>query len=174
MTPRMIETLAEVVNAQIEAAVQGRHARSTEVKAEVLRLDRETGNLVRFLAAGNESITVGGELKALDTALQARQKELTEIEKDTGVAPPQIHRGWLVAKLERIEELVRQDPVRACAEIVKHLDGDLLIWPKPSEAGEHRAEIVGRVKANSLLREQEAVCLQLVAGAGFEPATFGL
>jgi hypothetical protein len=72
-------------------------------------------------------------------------------------------------KLERIEELVRQDPVRARTEIAKHLDGDLLIWPKPSEAGEHRAEIVGRVKANSLLKDQEAVCLQLVAGARNQP-----
>jgi hypothetical protein len=43
------------------------------------------------------------------------------------------------------------------------------MWPKPSEAGEHRAEIVGRVKANSLLKDQEAVCLQLVAGARNQP-----
>ena len=107
-------------------------------------------------------------MKALETTLRALREELTEIEKDGRVAPLQIHPGWLVAKLERIEDLVRQDPVRARAE-----DGDLLIWPKPSEAGEHRAEIVGRLKANSLLRDQEAVCLQLVAGAGFEPATFG-
>ena len=39
---------------------------------------------------------------------------------------------------------------------------------------ERRAEISGRTKADSLLRDQEAVCLQVVAGAGFEPATFGL
>jgi transposase len=29
-------------------------------------------------------------------------------------------------------------------------------------------------KSDSLLSDQEAVCLQVVAGAGFEPATFGL
>ena len=39
---------------------------------------------------------------------------------------------------------------------------------------ERRAEIYGRVKSDSLLSDQEAVCLQLVAGLGFEPRTFGL
>jgi len=47
----------------------------------------------------------------------------------------------------------------------KHLDGDLVIVPLPSNAGEHRAEISGRAKSDSLLRDQEAVCLQVVAGA---------
>ena len=60
------------------------------------------------------------------------------------------------------------------AEILKHLDGDLVIVPRPSSPGERRAEISGLAKADSLLRDQEAVCLQVVAGAGFEPATFGL
>ena len=33
---------------------------------------------------------------------------------------------------------------------------------------------LGRVKSDSLLSDQEAIRLQVVAGAGFEPATFGL
>jgi hypothetical protein len=37
--------------------------------------------------------------------------------------------------------------------------------PRPSTTGERRAEISGRAKADSLLRDQEAVCLQVVAGA---------
>ncbi|HKW95703.1 MAG TPA: hypothetical protein VJX92_27700 [Methylomirabilota bacterium] len=52
-------------------------------------------------------------------------------------------------------------------EILKHLDGDLVIVPRPSTAGERRAEISGRGKSASLRRDQEAVCLQVVAGAGF-------
>ena len=41
--------------------VKGNKAGSVEV-----RLEREAGNLVRFLAAGNESMTVRDELKALE------------------------------------------------------------------------------------------------------------
>ena len=79
-----------------------------------------------------------------------------------------------MAKLERLDELLRRDPQRAKVEIQRHLDGDLVIVPRPSRIGKRRAEISGRAKSDSLLRDQEAVCLQVVAGAGFEPATFGL
>jgi len=40
-----------------------------------------------------------------------------------------------------------------------------MILPRPSLAGEWRAEISGRAKSDSLLKDQEAVCLQGVAGA---------
>ena len=60
--------------------------------------------------------------------------------------------------------MLRQDPQRAKVEILKHLDGDLLIVPRPSSPGERRAEISGRAKSDSLLRSQEPVCLQVVEG----------
>jgi hypothetical protein len=61
----------------------------------------------------------------------------------------------------------RRSASGAKVEILKHLDGDLVIVPKPSSPGEQRAEISGRAKGDSLLRDQEAVCPQVVAGAGF-------
>ena len=71
-----------------------------------------------------------------------------------------------------------EDAQRARLEILKHLDGDLTIRALPGEvkrgAG-HAFEISGRIKHDSLLAmNQEAACGTLVAGAGFEPATFGL
>lgn len=82
-----------------------------------------------------------------------------------------------MTKLERLDALLRRDPQRAKVEMLKHLDGDLMIVPRPSSPGERRAEISGRAKADSLLRDQEAVCLQVVAGAGYaecytQPNTF--
>ena len=68
----------------------------------------------------------------------------------------------------------RQEPAQAKAEIAKHLDGELTVRPLPASGRERRAEIRGRAKLNSLLEGQEAVCGEVVAGAGFEPATFGL
>ena len=46
--------------------------------------------------------------------------------------------------------------------------------PLLSVPGGRRAEVGGRVNPNGLLVAQEAVYLHVVAGAGFEPATFGL
>jgi len=61
-------------------------------------------------------------------------------------------------------------------EILKHLDGDLEILPLPSIVGERRAEMTGRTKIDSLLSDQEAIRLQVVAGLdlnqrplGYEP-----
>jgi len=42
--------------------------------------------------------------------------------------------------------LLRRDPRRAKVEILKHLDGDLVIVPRPSPTGEQRAEISGAQK----------------------------
>jgi hypothetical protein len=69
------------------------------------------------------------------------------------------------ALVERCEELTRQNPARAKVEIVKHLDGDLVIAPRPAGAAARRAEVSERVKPNGLPGAQEAVCRQVVAGA---------
>ena len=81
------------------------------------------------------------------------------------------------AKLERLDQLLRQTPAQAKAETAKHLDGELTVRPLPSTGRERRAEIRGRAKLNSLLEGQEAVCAEVVAGAGFTecytaPATY--
>ena len=96
------------------------------------------------------------------------------LEKAAKLPMPQVHPAWVRARLDRLDELIQEQPVRARTELVKHLDGDLLITPRPSLVRERRAEITGRVKSDSLLSAQEAVCLQVVAGVGFEPMTFGL
>ena len=64
-----------------------------------------------------------------------------------------------------MDKLIGQDPQRAKMEILKHLNGDLEIAPLPSIVGERRAEITGRTKSDSLLSDQEAIRLQVVAGA---------
>ena len=174
MTPARIDALATAVNTRIEAAFRGRDARADAIKTEVLALEAQAGNLVRFLAGGGESPTVREELHAIEAGIQAFRLELGELSRTAAVAPPRVHRTWVLARLAQLEELLAQDPARAKIEIMKHLDGELTISPRPSMAGERRAEVAGRVNANGLLAEQEAVRLSVVAGAGFEPATFGL
>ena len=117
---------------------------------------------------------VRAELRTIETTLEGLRAEWATIEKASALPPPRVHPAWVMTKLERLDEWLRRDPQRAKVEILKHLDGDLVIVPRPSITGERRAEIRGRAKSDSLLRDQEAVCLQVVAGAGFEPATFGL
>lgn len=54
------------------------------------------------------------------------------IEKASALSPPQVHPAWVMTKLERLDALLRRDPQRAKVEPLKHLDGDLMILPRPS------------------------------------------
>jgi hypothetical protein len=71
------------------------------------------------------------------------------------------------ARLEHIDGLVSEEPVRARYEMLKHLDGELTIRSLGGERGRQAFEITGYVKLDSLLAvNQEAGCGRLVAGAG--------
>jgi hypothetical protein len=74
---------------------------SAGIKAEVLRLEQEAGNLVRLLATGQESIAIRNELRALETALQGLRVELADLVNAFRIAPP-VHRAWAMGKFERI------------------------------------------------------------------------
>jgi hypothetical protein len=165
MTAPTIDALARMVNTQLEVVFQGHGARTAELTGEMARLEGQSSHLVRFLATGGDSPAVRAELQVIETTLAGLRAEWAPIEKASALPPPRIHPAWVMTKLERLDALLRRDPRRAKVEILKHLDGDLVIVPRPSSPGERRAEISGRAKADSLLRDQEAVCLQVVEGA---------
>jgi len=173
--PETIERLAELVNQRVEGAVRGRGARAEALAAEIGRLEGESRNLVRFVARGGDGLSVRDELRQLDGELERRRTELAILEAARRAAPAQAHPAWIRKRLEQLDELLARDPARARVELLKHLDGPGQVRPLPAPAGQRAAEITWRVKPNSLLAvDQEAVCLRMVAGAGFEPATFGL
>lgn len=165
MTPRMIDALTTMVNAQLEALFHGHTARAAELSGEIERLEGQAHHLVRFLAVGDDSPTVRTELRSLETRLAELRAEQATIEAASVFPRPRIHPAWVMGKLERLDLLLRQNPQRAKVEILKHLDGGLVITPQPSVAGMRVAEISGRARSDSLLSGQEAVRLQVVAGA---------
>jgi site-specific DNA recombinase len=174
MTPPMVEILARTITAHVEAATRGHAARVDTIRAELVAREREVANLVTVLKAGRQSPTVLAELETIETAIAALRAQLVGLER-TGEQPsPTVHPAWVHARLSQLETLLREDPIRARTEIMKHLDGDLAVKPLPAEAGQQRVEISGWAKASSLLAGEEAAFVRLVAGAGFEPATFGL
>jgi hypothetical protein len=93
------------VNAEVAAAARAHDDRARELKLEILRLEREAGNLVRF-PAGGESFSVRIELQSIETGLQGLRLELAEIEHEAGlnehasnISPPCCEttrpaRGW--------------------------------------------------------------------------------
>lgn len=75
-----------------------------------------------------------------------------------------MHAAWILARLERLDDLLRQEPVRAKVEPAKHLDGELTLTALLSAGHERRTEIRGRAKLNGLLAGQEALLQYLGCG----------
>ena len=180
-TPELISRLAQLVNTRLEGLVHVRGARTETLDAEITRLESEARNLLHFVAQGKangdnrESTLVREEVRRLEEELERRRTERAVLDAEHRMAPAQAHPSWIRDRLEHLDELLARDPTRARVEIMKHLDGPLRICPLPAPTGQHTAEIIGHVKPNSLLAGcQEAVCLRLVAGVGFESTTFGL
>jgi hypothetical protein len=176
MTPPIVNALALAVNDQLDAAVRGQDDRTRKVKTEILRLEREAGNLVRFLAGG-ESFTVREELQSIEAGLQALRVELARLKQQARLDLPRASPSSIWARLEHLDRLLREDAPRARLEILKHLDGDLTIlalppegFPKEIDSGKanapHPFEIHCRIKARQPPGATPGGCMRDVGGGG--------
>ena len=66
----MIEALAWMTNTRIAAVYERHDVHAAHLTAEIKRLEGETGNLVRFLAAGGDSQAVRSDLRDREAALE--------------------------------------------------------------------------------------------------------
>jgi hypothetical protein len=69
-----------------------------------------------------------------------------------------------------IDRFAHHDPVRARAAVRQALNADLMV-PRPSEHGRH---VIAHSALVPVAVATGTVAENVVAGAGFEPATFGL
>jgi hypothetical protein len=88
MTAPMIDALARMVDAQLEAVFQGHGARTARLTGEIARLEGQASHLVRFLATGGDSPAVRAEVGAIETTLAGLRAEWATIEKASALAPP--------------------------------------------------------------------------------------
>jgi site-specific DNA recombinase len=173
LTPQMIDYLVASTNAVLNELHDTTPQEVQVLEEERRRIGGELSNLVEFVIKGDASSP------RLREEISLRERRLAELDQHLlqlrGAAAParvQIDRTWVETQIQRLSELLARDPAGARREIQKHIE-DLRIVPAP-EAGERVVHITGRAKVDGLLGSEEAVRLQLVAGAGFEPATFGL
>lgn len=89
------------------------------------RLEGQATHLVRFLATGGDSPTVRAELRTIETTLDGLRGEQATIEKAAKLPQPRMHPAWITNTLQRLDELLRRDPQRAKAEILKAREGEL-------------------------------------------------
>jgi site-specific DNA recombinase len=133
----------------------------------IAALTVEIGNLTDAIASGMLKSS-----PALALRLQAAEAELARLEAARRAEPPTLMvpnvKARYLAKIGRLEDVLLKEPERGREELREVLD-DERIRLKPDESGKFLwAEYSLGLQA--LLPHADTV----VAGAGFEPATFGL
>jgi site-specific DNA recombinase len=173
LTPDMIDYLVRTTNEILQGAQAHAPDQVQALLDERQRVETELSNLVEFVVKGTvSSPRLRDEIRAREDRLAELDRQLGQLQAAATPAPIEIDRSWIERRLEALKELLAQDPAGARREIQKHVE-DLRVGPAP-EVGPRVVRITGRGKIDGLLGGEEAVRLQLVAGAGFEPATFGL
>jgi site-specific DNA recombinase len=173
MTSEMIDYLVATTNQVLQETADVDPEQLQVLDADRRLIDGELSNLVEFVAKGDTSSPrLREEITVREQRLAELDHQIQQLRTAASPARPEIDRAWVEASLKKLNDLLSTDPAGARREIQKHLD-DLRMEPAP-EFGQRAVRLTGRAKVDGLLGGEEAVRLQLVAGAGFEPATFGL
>ena len=146
----------------VTAALKDAGPDTDRLQRELRQAEQERDNIMNAIRAGIITPTTKRELEAAEARAQQIRAELTRAKTAQPVTMvPRIRQEWqrIVATLE---DYARNIP--AAREALRELLGENVIVRR-NENGEPVAEFAASSK---LLH------LEMVAGAGFEPATFGL
>ena len=158
-----------------------RRATLSSAKREVERIGTRIKKLLNLLLDDEIGVDEGkAEIKALD----ARRKDLQAQLENADEPPPLLHPEMAELYRQKVTTLAQalEQPERRveASEALRGLIDAIILTPS---AGELRIELKGNLAAmlgatvqSKRVPETEALSLQvsMVAGAGFEPATFGL
>jgi site-specific DNA recombinase len=149
-------------------------------KRELERVKREIQKVVEAIVDGVK----GSELKDRMADLQNRKDALLKLLEVADEAPPLLHPSMADLYRSKVEELAaalqREDTRLEASEMLRGLIDSIVLTP---EEGQLRIELRGNLAAMLSAAQKTRrspktgdllVPVQLVAGAGFEPATFGL
>ena len=153
----------------------------SSAKREVERIGRRIKKLLDLMLDDEIAVEEG---KAAMKALDSRRKELEAQLKSTDEPAPLLHPSMADLYRSKVEELAaalqREDTRLEASDTLRGLIESIVLTP---ETGQLRIELKGNLAAmltvaQKTTRSPESgdliVPVQLVAGAGFEPATFGL
>jgi site-specific DNA recombinase len=155
-------------------------AGQTSAKRELARLEARRKRLVQSIMEGVPANEVKDELIGIGN----RRSELETQLKAADEPPPLLHPSMADLYKSKVEELAaalqREDTRLEASEMLRGLIEAIVLTP---EKGQFRIDLKGNLAAMLAAAQQTKrspetgdlfVPIQLVAGAGFEPATFGL
>ena len=152
----------------------------SSAKRDLERVNRDIKKVIDAIKAGY----AGPELKAEMDDLQARKETLVAQLAAAHEPPPLLHPSMAELYRAKVEGLAaalqREDTRLEASETLRGLIDSIVLTP---EKGQLRIELKGNLAAMLTVAQQTKrspetgdlfMPVQMVAGAGFEPATFGL
>ena len=157
----------DLVAEMTRMARQARRGRKDDTPARIARLEQEVGNIVAAISQGMLSPALRQRLHDAESELQ-RLRTAPKPASLEAILPklPEMIR----AHVRDLAGLARREPVRARIALQQTLETDL-ITIRPAVAGRHVVAEYGLAPVQLMTGTSPE---SVVAGAGFEPATFGL
>jgi site-specific DNA recombinase len=187
MAPDLVSEFVRAHNDEINKSRRDRDQRREALMREEKELARRIDNLLDAVASGDlRGPTVQAKLEAFE------ERKLKASEERAGLSdePVRLHPNLAAAykaKVASLQTLLQQEATRAEAmEIIRSLIDQVIL--RPTAEGQLEIELVGdlanmvhlaqeldgSVPTRGAVRDEFARSIKVVAGAGFEPATFRL
>jgi site-specific DNA recombinase len=175
--PMRVEKLENQLRAQGQAGRRDGQLAATRIRKQIADLDRRIKAQVVALEEGVEPDLVAARI----AELRGDKSQLEEALGEMGVETEEIEADTLVEQLERLPDLsksLREAPPHVQRQVFEAFDLQIT-YDKASRHVELSATVSEAVadafeNAKALLAEGSSVVIDDIAGAGFEPATFGL
>ena len=175
-----IEEILFQISQSINSTLLDRPEKVRDLEKAQIQLETEMNNLADAIGRSGGSAFL---LKTLQGKEADRDSIVASLARYATHALSSFDSDWLrtriLSDLQDLGSLLNMDPLRAKAELRKHIT-EIRMTPTQNEGkgfyvAEGNWDLVGVDSNDPQLRhEKEGQYFQMVAGAGFEPATFGL
>jgi len=167
-SPAAVERLVEKVNARLRAHVPATDAERRQLLDALGRTRQQLGGLRQFIIQGDTSPKVRSWLAEAEAEETRLERELARVERHVQRRPLQVHPARVAPYLDDVRAALQRGGLRARQLVQGDIEMIKIHTITDSAKPFARAEVLSTGKG--LL---DRVVL-MVAGAGFEPATFGL
>ncbi len=178
LQPEAVSYAIEEFGRQLKAALANLSGELAGMRKRKEELEEKIRRIARKITEGHDSPPMMAELTGLENELAG----ITDRLLSEGPGSVEAHlaeiRQFVAERLQNLPELLAGDVPQARAELAKHVDQIRMVPRQVGGACYYRAvgqwDLLGGYGGRDRNREFPEVRVRMVAGAGFEPATFGL
>jgi hypothetical protein len=172
LRPEAIEYAIKEFERQLQASLVGLDTRMGRMRQRVGELQQEIGNLAATAAQCGPTPALVQEINTRQRELDGITRQLLTTGPDSISAEIGRIRRFVTERLGNIRRILNADVHKAKVELAKHVAAIQMVPVADEKKGHYTAE--GDWNLLGGYGEGEEKRVQMVAGGGFEPPTFGL